>query len=181
MFALAQDPTSLDNLHDIVVPEPTAWWPPAPAWYVLLALVIASAIALAVKAVRNWWENRYREAALAELGQLRESVQHASNPSDAVHSLDRLLKRVALARWPRQEVAPLAGERWIAFLNRTGHREAFTTKEAESIRNVAYSRQKSEQLTLKQLEQLYVAAECWIREHKGPPKQLARREQERQP
>jgi hypothetical protein len=35
--------TNLDRLHDIVVPAPVPWWPPAPGWYVVLtvALIIA--------------------------------------------------------------------------------------------------------------------------------------------
>ena len=35
------DPGSLQNLNDIVVPGPVAWWPPAPGWYVLAAFALA--------------------------------------------------------------------------------------------------------------------------------------------
>ena len=33
------DPGSLQNLNDIVVPGPVAWWPLAPGWYLLLAVL----------------------------------------------------------------------------------------------------------------------------------------------
>ena len=46
------DPSSLDNLFDIVVPPPVSWWPPAPGWYVVGGL----AIALAVWAARRGWQ-----------------------------------------------------------------------------------------------------------------------------
>ena len=37
-----------------------------------------------------------------------------------------LLRRAALARYARAEVAPLCGESWLAFLDRSGRTSAFT-------------------------------------------------------
>ena len=37
-IAAMNDAGSLQNLNDIVVPEPVAWWPPAPGWYEVKAL-----------------------------------------------------------------------------------------------------------------------------------------------
>lgn len=34
------DPTSLDRLHDLVLPSSVPWWPPAPGWYGVLGLLV---------------------------------------------------------------------------------------------------------------------------------------------
>ena len=61
------DAGSLQNLNDIVVPGPVAWWPLAPAWYVLAAVLLAVIVMLAVHRWRNWRQNRYRRQSLTEL------------------------------------------------------------------------------------------------------------------
>ena len=33
------DPASLQNLNDIVALGPVPWWPPAPGWYFVIAVV----------------------------------------------------------------------------------------------------------------------------------------------
>ena len=123
MSAPPVDPGSLDRLHDIVVPRPVPWWPPAPAWYVLAAIA-GVAIALAAWRIGRWWfRNRYRRAALAELASLqRQSTQPQTLPALAV-----LLKRTALAAYPRDRVASLTGSAWREFLDATGGMTAFTT------------------------------------------------------
>ena len=45
------DPASLENLRDIAVPPPVPWWPPAPGWWVVMAVL---AIAVIVVAFRAW-------------------------------------------------------------------------------------------------------------------------------
>ena len=162
------NPTSLANLHDIVVPPPTSWWPPAAGWYLLGVLLLIAATWLVVAAIRHWRKNRYRAAGIALLKELRQSSRQAT-PGEVVAELNRLLKRVALARWPRRDVAQLVGAEWIDFLDRTGPTDKrFTTDQAHALRDVAYSDQLSQQLTAAQLGELFMAADRWIRQHHDP-------------
>jgi hypothetical protein len=122
MTVFADDPGSLDRLHDIMAPPPAPWWPPAPAWYVLGAIV-GVLVAVAVwRAVACWLRNRYRRAGLAELAAL-ETAAPGSHTSPA---LAELVKRVALAAYPRERVASLSGGAWLAFLDATGGTDDFT-------------------------------------------------------
>jgi len=103
---MPQDAASLQNLRDIVVPEPPPLWPPAPGVWVLLAIALAFVITL----VLLWWRararNAYRRAGLALL-----------NGARTTRDVNVILKRVALAAWPRPEVAPLYGDDWASFLD----------------------------------------------------------------
>jgi hypothetical protein len=106
---LSADPTGLGGLRDIVVPPPVSWWPLAPGWWILLAAIGVIAVLLGRRAVRRWQGNAYRRTALA---QLRES----RSPAD----VNTLLKRTALAAFPRVGVARLAGRSWSNWLRETG-------------------------------------------------------------
>jgi hypothetical protein len=103
------DPGSLDRLHDIVVPPAVPWWPPAPAWYAVIAIGCVLIAVLVWQLVAWWNRNRYRRAALRELDRLG-----ANAPLAAVAEL---VKRVALAAFPRERVAALSGDAWLRFLD----------------------------------------------------------------
>ena len=162
-----QDPASLDNLNDIVVPEPTAWWPTAAGWIVLGSLIIVAALMLTVRAFRQWQRNRYRRAALHELEQLQARVGKV-DAAEAVASLDQIIKRTALVNWPRSTVAALSGKPWIEFLNSSAKKELFSSEEGEMLNDVVYSSNRSAQLTAAQVDQLFDAAKNWIRSHRLP-------------
>lgn len=102
----------LSQLRDIHTPAAVSWWPPAPGWWLLALLVVATGIG-----VGAWlWlyqRNRWRRAALGELRRVR-SLDAAAQ----VRELSVLLRRVALRRYPREQVAALAGDAWLAFLDR---------------------------------------------------------------
>lgn len=171
MLAMIQDPTSLDNLHDIVVPDPGPWWPPAVGWLVFVSLVAVGVAWLCVHRCLVWYKNRYRGAALAELNRIKSTVGEQGRHR-SIRELDHVLKRVALSAWPRQQVASLSGDRWIDFLNQNGNlpggRQAFNSDQVRVIRDIAYSSKACQRLTEQEFGHLFDAAELWIRRHQVP-------------
>jgi len=141
---MPQDAASLQNLRDIVVPEPPPVWPPAPGVWVLLVIVLAVVLALFL-----WWwrasqKNAYRRAGLALLEGARTSRE-----------INIVLKRVALAAWPRAEVAPLYGADWAEFLDGSCPRTRFSS--LGMIDDGAEPSKDAQRL-----------AQTWIRHHRAP-------------
>ena len=113
---MTEPTTNLQNLRDIIVPEPPPLWPPAPGVWVVLIMVVTVVLALFL-----WWRrararSAYRRAGLALLTGARTA-----------HDINVILKRVALAAFSRPQVAPLYGEDWVVFLDRTCPRARFAT------------------------------------------------------
>ena len=171
------DAGSLQNLNDIVLPTPVAWWPPAPGWYVLFALVLVALLVVGFLQWRRWCENRYRREALAELSAIRTNASGGS-----LTGLPELLKRAALSVWPREEVAALTGPDWHQFLDRTAGLEQFCCGAGEMLDRLAYSTPGSGavELDARQSSQLLDASELWLKKHKPKPKPKPKHEHEAQ-
>jgi hypothetical protein len=107
---------ALEKLADIAVPAPVPWWPETWGWAVLGAARLALATWAIVRGWRRHAANRYRREALAELARLEAGLDEAGARSRLVDAVPPLLKRVALAAWPRAEVAALSGATWVVFL-----------------------------------------------------------------
>lgn len=97
------------RLHDVHAGSAPAWWPPAPGWWVALALV---GIVLALLA---WWRirRRRRDAVILRLFDL--AVADAGSPSRQVAAMSELLRRAA--RRKDAGAATLDGEDWLRFLD----------------------------------------------------------------
>ena len=106
----------LAALRDIHAPDPPGFWPPAPGWIAVGCLAVAMAVAVAVIAARRWRAGRARREALASLRTLRARHRAGAPGAEIAMELSALVRRVALARHPREAVAGLTGERWIAWL-----------------------------------------------------------------
>ena len=102
------DPADLSNLRDIVVPPAVSFWPPAPGWWLVGAACAIAAGFTVAAAVRYRRRNAYRREALRAL-----------EMADG-RDISAILKRAALAAFPREQVASLNGAAWLAFLDRTG-------------------------------------------------------------
>jgi hypothetical protein len=133
------DPTSaqLLALRDIHLPAAPPWWPPAPGWWALALLLVVLLV------IAAWWlwravqrRRRWRQL-LAHLNDLESKLQREPAPH-YLAGLSALLRRLALVRYPRREVAPLNGEDWLAFLDRTGGDGAFQAGAGRVIGDAVY-------------------------------------------
>lgn len=97
--------TSLDRLHDVVVPPAVPFWPPAPGWYVVIAIGAICLAAALYHLWTRWRANAYRREALREL-----------ETADSSAGISEILRRVALSIAPRDEVAAQTGNSWTQWL-----------------------------------------------------------------
>ena len=123
----ALPPTSdpLAGLVDIPLPPRVSLWPQTWPSRILLVLVAVGLVYGTVRALHHWRVNRYRRQALSELKGI-EARATTLTPADLACALASLLRRTALAAFPRHEVAVLTGTAWLAFLDRTGGGQAFS-------------------------------------------------------
>ena len=153
-------PDPLAQLRNIHLPEPVSWWPPAPGWW-LVALVTAALLVVGGRALLKYIrENRYRKVALAELRRLQEQRQRYTH-RDLLERLAALLRRVAIQGCGRQQVASLAGERWLRFLDETGSTDQFSGGVGRLLAEGHY------RLEVKMVpEELFQLVGKWIRGHR---------------
>ena len=103
-----QDAASLDRMRDIFVPVPVSWWPLAPAWWVVGCACLMLLFVLLVRAILRWRRNAYRRAAVRAIASATSANEIAG-----------LLKRTALAAFPRTDVASMSGTEWSDWLSLT--------------------------------------------------------------
>lgn len=144
------DPADLSNLRDIAVPPEVSLWPPAPGWWIVGATAIALTAILSVVAVARYRRDAYRREALREL----ESVDP--------RGISVILKRAALAAWPREQVAALSGAAWLAFLDRTGRTTAFSQGEGRQIEAMAFGGT----VEAPSADAARAEAKVWVRRHR---------------
>jgi hypothetical protein len=149
------DPGSLENLHDLVMPVPVPWWPPAPGWFIVSAVLVMVLGWWLIRAIQQWQSNSYRREALVLLGKIDGSGAE----------LPILIKRVALSAYPRERVASLTGEQWLAFLDQTGHTNVFTMGAGRWLARLAYEPQLTASLSTTELNGLRTAVRDWILRH----------------
>ena len=149
------EPGSLENLHDLVMPVPVSWWPPAPGWVIVSAVLVMVLGWWLIHAIQHWQSNSYRREALVLLEKIDGSEAE----------LPTLIKRVALSAYPRERVASLTGEQWLAFLDQTGHTDVFTMGAGRWLARLAYEPQLTASLSTTELNGLRTAVRDWILRH----------------
>jgi hypothetical protein len=150
------DPAALSNLRDIALPSPVPWWPPAPGWWVVAAGLAVFALLLIARAVLWYRANAYRRAAMRELRALMQGERAALGAGVAA-----VVKRTALAAYPRAAVAGLTGPAWADFLDRNG---GFPRSAAASLARAALD--PAHPLSPDEAASVVAAAKRWIRRHR---------------
>ncbi len=175
---LPADPMPADPLtalRDWHLPDPVSWWPPAPGWWLIAALLLGACVLML-----RWWLRRRRtaapaRAALAELERLRARAAEERDERGFAAAVSALLRRLALVRYPRAQVAGLTGTDWLAFLDRTGGGGRFSTGPGRVLGELPYRapdrlQDGAPQASAVALDASVLAqlAGDWIRAHRGP-------------
>lgn len=155
--------TSLQNLNDIVMPTPVSWWPLAPGWYVVAALIMAVLLVLGMRRWKRWRQNRYRGQALRELARMRQGMER-----DDLQGLPELLKRAALSAWPRNTVAALVGPDWHRFLDDSAGIDRFCSGMGQVLDRLAHAPARTAPISRGEATAVLDAAEVWLKQHSAP-------------
>lgn len=159
------DPASLANLNDIVMPEAVGWWPLADGWYVLAGTFVILLGWYTFRSVKNWRANAYRRAALRELDSLIDDTRNPQSRASSLRQLPSLLKRTALSVYPREDVAGLTGEDWFDFLNSKMGKPSFTQSTFDTLNRVSYTTGDLGDISDDAMNTLLDACRSWLKHH----------------
>lgn len=154
----------LNSLRDIHEPPPPGWWPPAPGWWLLAATLLAALVFGAIVLRARWRRAAPIRAALAELEAWRTRAGTAPLTGEAAakhaDELAILLRRAALTRYPRSQVAPLVGDAFLEFLDASAGADAFRSDAVRALGSARYGPAPTlDPVTAASL------AERWLRAH----------------
>jgi len=163
------DPTSLQNLNDIVLPEAVGWWPLAVGWYFVFAVLLVILTWFTYVSIRRWINNRYRRAALQQLQLLAEDIRSTDKRDTGLRQIPVLLKRTALSVYPRGQLASLTGKHWHDFLNSKVSKASFPEATADLLDIISYSSGDLSEVTAQAADDLLSASHHWLKHHHPEP------------
>jgi hypothetical protein len=152
----------LVGLIDIPLPPPVSLWPQTWTSRIAIALVLTALVVALWRFVHAWRANRYRREALSELGAIGQRVDVREARGEGLAELSMLVRRTALAAFPRETVAPLAGPAWLAFLDQSYGGQGFSQGAGRLLASAPYQRAAPDP---DQLRALAVLVRQWIRGH----------------
>ncbi len=139
----------LNMLEQAPEPAPISMVPQTWGWLVLaLALLMMCAVAVTV-ILRHRRANAYRRYALEQL----------EVPDISSAKVSEILRRTALAAYPREKVAGIHGDEWIRFLSQTSDNVQFNSETTRAITEAPY-KETPQNPALTQL------AQRWVKSHK---------------
>ncbi|WP_330924604.1 DUF4381 domain-containing protein [Candidatus Sororendozoicomonas aggregata] len=152
--------SALEQLRPNHLPAPVSIWPLAPGWWIVggLSLVI---IMLAMRFILSrWHKRRYRRRALSTLRKVVKAYEANGNKRQFAHDCNRLLKKVALQAYPRQNIASLNGDQWLVFLSQSSENPQFSDSAAAALGSDRFK--PDHELNVDQLHTLTLS---WIKKH----------------
>ena len=148
----------IHGIDEIILPAAVSWWPTAPGWQMLGVIILLLISLRMVKMARRWWQNRYRREALRLMDRLPKESQ--------LTSLPYYIKVTALQAYPRQEVASLSGNSWLAFLDAHYDGPPFSTGVGKKLLSISYLPTRQWQFTDEESSELIRMSRSWISKHR---------------
>ncbi len=113
------------ELRDIHLPPDPSWFPPAPGWWILAALLIALLVWLFRIARKRVRKRRWLAALQDEVGRIASDHAAHHDPRKTSAAISELLRRAALRLDSR--AAAYQGDEWLAWLDTRGSTTDFLT------------------------------------------------------
>ena len=154
----------LRGIEEIQLPEAIPWWPQTLGWKLLASAAILYLGYRLTRGAQRWWLNRYRRSALAQLAQLEQCS--GGDYGEVLFALPALLKATALHAYPRDEVAALSGEHWLAFLDQHYSGPSFRRGVGRQLLTIAYQPDSRWQLSPLEAQQLIHMCRRWLGKHR---------------
>lgn len=165
---MTEQTLSIFDLRDIVVPEPVGFWPLAAGVWVLVGVACIGLALLIWRGYAVWKSGAYRRAGLARLAQIEVQLETTGRGDVVLHELAILLKRVALAAFPRKQVAPLYGDNWLRFLENTCKSCKFVISPGHLLATAINAGPKDASINADDCNQLFNLVRIWIKNHRKP-------------
>lgn len=157
---MQQQGIDLSGLKDIHLPPVPPAWPPSARFWIVLGGVL-----LAVFLVRRIIVSRRIITARKYANREVESITKRFNKNGykIASELSLLMRRIALMKFPKEEVSPLSGKEWRQFLEKTSKKPVFKGRAGDIIEDVMYI--PPERFGKQDVAPLVAAAKEWIAEH----------------
>nr|WP_244664038.1 DUF4381 domain-containing protein [Xanthomonas phaseoli] len=98
-------------LRDVHLPPSPSWWPLAPSWWLVIAMVVL----VVGSAFFWWWRRRQRQRQRRWLAAFDAELARATMPAQRLAAVSVLLRRAARRVDPQAD--RLQGEAWLQFLD----------------------------------------------------------------
>ncbi|CAA6825438.1 MAG: Unknown protein [uncultured Thiotrichaceae bacterium] len=147
------------DLRGIHLPEPVSWWPLAPGWWLLMAMILFIALLIFQKWRRSK-QFRARNQAIDEALMMLKGLDEVQDES-VIKDLSRILRRVAVTLYGRKETAGLVGEEWLTFLDQKSKSDEFSQGLGRVFAALPYQNKE-----VKYSRKLIALAEKWVRQQR---------------
>jgi hypothetical protein len=131
------DPTQIP-LRGLHLPDAIGWWPLAPGWWVIITLALVGLMWLSRRMVLRRSEGAARRHAIRQLEQSTSAFAEHGDPARLGREVSEILRRTMLAYAPRSEVAGLAGDAWLDWLDRDLEEPRFSKGPGRNLLDLPY-------------------------------------------
>lgn len=146
----------LEQLKDIILPEPIGWWPLASSVWITLLIITVLIIGL----VWYFWQ-RHQQAVYRRYAQQKLVQSHELDDATFLYQVNALLKQVAITTYGRQTCAGLNQQAWLSFL----HQKASFIEQPDAIKKLESYYQAEFELSRDERQAIAEYARRWIKEH----------------
>ena len=147
-------------LADVQLQPVPGYWPLAWGWWLCILAILALLTLLIVKLKQHQSRQQARQEAMQQLRQLK-------NPA-RFDEVNRLLRQAAMSYYPREQVAGLTGNHWLAFLDsHLAEKHRGFVALSDSWQQGLFS---AEGIEKAQFDKCYQQAKLWLKKARLPAK-----------